>query len=369
MNARQLGDNIIQNFKNRGFMSLNENVSEINNIDSSDFGLAELYSGYLNWFKGNKVIASEMFELARDNLRYKDLKHFEVGVKSYYSKIDSDIKIDLSYVDFVLKEEKNSNTFTAVVSCDQNYFSLFGICFINIFLSHSSSNLHVHIIDPNSETLALLRRRVGGRLSFSSEKTGSGKYPSYCASARFLVAGKLLLKTQKPVLILDIDTVVSKDIDFRINQLLENRDKSVFLSEVFNTWMPWNQYLCGNVLFRCDNHSMYCLEEFIQYYSYCIGQIEDKEESWFIDQNALSYAVDKLGQDKTGDIKQNGLIIHGPNRLGKKKFSELMKVYEESIDFNCSFKKPKKDFLKVMDLCLEHEIISKYLLDSYFKRM
>jgi hypothetical protein len=111
--------------------------------------------------------------------------------------------------------------------CDEVYFYRFAY---HLAISgHQASpglSTHIHIYDPSSQCLedaALLRRRLGDRLTFSHEPPGRSPYkmasPYFFTAGRFAVAQHILERNGGPVLVIDVDGIVRRDLQPEIAYL------------------------------------------------------------------------------------------------------------------------------------------------------
>ena len=106
-------------------------------------------------------------------------------------------------------------------ACDANYFKRFAPAFVSSISSNSSTNIHIHVINPDDEVLALacyLNSRVSQHVTYTFEDADLSQYSSeqkraLYASLRFLVA-PFLLSYADQLLILDIDCMVMQNFEF-----------------------------------------------------------------------------------------------------------------------------------------------------------
>lgn len=109
-------------------------------------------------------------------------------------------------------------------ACDANYFKKFAPAFVSSISSNSSTNIHIHVINPDDEVLALacyLNSRVPQHVTYTFEDADLSQYNSeqkraLYASLRFLVA-PFLLSYADQLLILDIDCMVMQNFEFPAN--------------------------------------------------------------------------------------------------------------------------------------------------------
>jgi len=106
-------------------------------------------------------------------------------------------------------------------ACDAKYFKKFAPAFVSSIGEHSSTNIHIHVINPDDEVFALacyLNSRVSQHVTYTFEDADLSQYTTeqqraLYASLRFLVA-PFLLSRADALMILDIDCMVMKNFEF-----------------------------------------------------------------------------------------------------------------------------------------------------------
>jgi hypothetical protein len=113
--------------------------------------------------------------------------------------------------------------------CDELYFQRFAHQLAaSACETNASLHTHVHIYEPSSECLedaATLRHRLGNRLTISYELPGRSPYKQasafFFASGRFAVAHRILDLNRVPVMVIDVDGIVRRDLSSEIFDLSE----------------------------------------------------------------------------------------------------------------------------------------------------
>ena len=113
--------------------------------------------------------------------------------------------------------------------CDEVYFQRFAHQLaISACETNAGVHTHVHIYEPSSRCLedaAILQRRLGDRLTISYEPPGRSPYkkasPFYFTSGRFAVAHRILDRNRAPVMAIDVDGIVRRDLEAEISSLAE----------------------------------------------------------------------------------------------------------------------------------------------------
>lgn len=111
--------------------------------------------------------------------------------------------------------------------CDEIYF----YCFARDLAASARQNspgvrTHIHIYEPSSrciEDAAELQRRLGEGMTVSYEPAGRSPYGTastfFFTTARFAVAHHILERNRAPVLMIDVDGVVCRDLEPEIRAL------------------------------------------------------------------------------------------------------------------------------------------------------
>jgi hypothetical protein len=111
--------------------------------------------------------------------------------------------------------------------CDEVYFYRFaGHLAASAHAASPGVHTHIHIYEPSSSCIAdarELQRKLGSRVTVSHEPPGRSPYPSpstfYFTTARFAVAHHILERNRAPILIIDVDGVVRRDLEQEIRAL------------------------------------------------------------------------------------------------------------------------------------------------------
>lgn len=132
---------------------------------------------------------------------------------------------------------------------------------------------------------------------------------SYYASARFLVAGQLMKISKSPIWIQDVDLFPTGDSVRYLDELVKH-DVALFVSPFLYGAFPWIRYLAGNVYINNTEQGFRFLDAASAY----LAEWLLVKDSWTVDQNALSYAVEACGPDlDIADVREMGLPFQQSN--------------------------------------------------------
>ncbi|MHC5560397.1 hypothetical protein [Kocuria sp. U4B] len=170
---------------------------------------------------------------------------------------------------------------------------------------------HVHVVAEQDEALAtmdlctdllglVLRMRdqpedaVTVDWSSSGVPDGVAQDKTYFAAARYLVAPELLDFYGCDIWIQDADLLPTGDIRL-VPARTQEADVVLPTVQRLNGIVPWRRYLAGNVLIRQTDNGRAFLEATIRY----LRSSLDRDNSWRLNQNALTYAMEAAPESTT----------------------------------------------------------------------
>jgi len=178
-------------------------------------------------------------------------------------------------------------------ACDANYFKKFAPAFIGSIGEHTSTNIHIHVINPDDEVFALacyLNSRVSQHVTYTFQDSDLSQYTTeqqraLYASLRFLVA-PFLLSHADQLMILDIDCMVMKNFDFPPYPV------GYFPREPLPETVGWEQEgtKCAAGMVFLDKSALHIANAI----SETLGGLELK---WFNDQIALNHVMSQVPED------------------------------------------------------------------------
>lgn len=354
-----------------------------------------LLDGYVKWSKNEKKLANESFKVARELLNNKEgwLKGLDIGINSLIQiSNDRDILIPESFSVTLanLKMAKSSNLkscdFAILVSCDENYFNIHGKAMLEYARREfSDCHVHVHLINPSDDTLTHLAKSHQQNLAVSYENTDIACRP-YFATSRFLIASAVMDLYQSDIYILDVDIMPSLTFKNSIRRLIK-QDFDLACPIMSKAWMPWNNYIACSVYIKNTANARILLNDISKYAANVYYQLNGFEHAWWVDQNALYWAIIK-GHARLINVNKYGRLIIGPEGIGKHDYSRLVGLLLESTDLTWRACSSFEDLTNYMVSCksinpalLERIVhaylhaldtndtsILEYLLMLYFKR-
>jgi len=181
--------------------------------------------------------------------------------------------------------------FVVLAGCDAGYFHRFADALANsIAKACPAAALHLHVVQPDAEVpqrLAAIRQRLPGLpILMTSEAVPEGMPPdqrrTYFACARFLRLPDLLRFYAKPVLVLDVDAIVLREVAPLLEQQqLEQADLSAIVSRISDPWAR----LWADVMLASP--SALSIRYFETVRRYILHFLVKGQAVWFLDQIAL----------------------------------------------------------------------------------
>jgi len=223
-------------------------------------------------------------------------------------------------------------------ACDANYFKKFAPAFIGSIGEHSSTNIHIHVINPDDEVFALacyLNSRVSQHVTYTFQDSDLSNYTeeqkrALYASLRFLVA-PFLLSHADQLMILDIDCLIMKNFDFGANPV------GYFPREPLPGTVGWEAEgtKCAAGCVFLDKSALHIANAI----SETLGGLELK---WFNDQIALNHVMNQVPQEFVRKFDsdfmdwefKDGTAIwtgKGPRKYENVRYVEMQNKYADSI--------------------------------------
>lgn len=214
--------------------------------------------------------------------------HFDAG---WFGALESNPPAGLPPMRVIRSGALQSVSYVVGVCCDGIYLEKYGRAFLRSFLQNSAATgfLHFHVIDGDAE-IGLMTTEFDeylrdGRLAFSRESTGArvpvASRAPYYASARFFRAGELLDLYGRPLLLLDVDLVVERDLLPAV-AALSDADTGLCFKEYPDS--PWMDVMAGVMLVNPTAAARHFVDTVAAYIGRCFAT---GRALWQIDQIAL----------------------------------------------------------------------------------
>ncbi|HHQ4519878.1 hypothetical protein [Aeromonas veronii] len=198
-----------------------------------------------------------------------------------------------------------------VFSSDAGYFNKYFEYSYNSLLKSNSDKLFIyHIINPDENTFAIIDRfKLDENVVFNYEYTGTDKIrKDYYASQRFFIAQEILMKRKMSVFIFDIDTIFLKNT----NDLFSEEHWSEELLGIKispNMELPWQKIAAGAIYIPQNDLGLSFINR-VCAYIFMVNKNTSNENLWWIDQNALFFALIDIVKDVDIYQKWTGVLLN-----------------------------------------------------------
>ena len=231
-----------------------------------------------------------------------DLYGWDIGARTCKpfsnSKIaNATFKHKLEPIQLVYNARIKTNNPTILVTCDKRYYLAFRENIINSIVKNANcyTNVHFHLVDSNFDVKSSYLRekqRDDIGVAVSVERTEI-KDKAYYASARFIRANEIIKLIDDNILIMDADAYIHKPIQELFNYAI-NYDLGLF--DTRGPWgmVPWRKYWAG-CMFIAKSKAGLQYATVLRNSHFYLWSYDNP--NWWIDQNAIYYAVNFVNQN------------------------------------------------------------------------
>lgn len=182
--------------------------------------------------------------------------------------------------------------FVVLVCSDSGYLLKYGFNFVNSFERNASGGklLHLHVVDPEKESMAMLEKIRKELRPVSLAVTVSASPPGvrggvrrnvYYSCSRFLLLPQLLAQYAVPIVCIDVDAIVENSLDGAVDWA-SRFDVALARREPLHS--PWLDISAGLVV---ANPSVASGSYFERVRNYLLDFMERDAMPWHVDQAAL----------------------------------------------------------------------------------
>ena len=195
----------------------------------------------------------------------------------------------------------HAGRFVVLACSDSRYLLKYGFNFVNSFERNASGGklLHLHVVDPERESMAMLERirkelRPASLAVTLSESPGGMRdgvrRNVYYSCSRFLLLPQLLGRYAVPIVCVDIDAIVERSLDDAVDWA-SSFDVALTRREPLHS--PWLDISAGLVI---ANSSAPSVSYFERVRSYLLDFMERDAMPWHVDQSALYCVLRMMGR-------------------------------------------------------------------------
>lgn len=277
-------------------------------LEETDLEFSKLITGLYYSYIGERQKALEAFEEAH-NYKEKFIHKMKIDMGSYtYNMINSHTEYNPK-IYFPTDLKPDNSTLTILVSMDSAFLKYYAVQLFYTMIALKKYHFHFHIIG-NPETsksiikdaedlfhnihdfMAPKNKIITPSFSYEEPPTFVHDLKTYYACARFVSAENIMRSLNNDVLIMDADLFVFDEIDSYVEKLIQH-DVAIPFSTSLMSLYPWRRIMAGNVYLK-NNENAISFIHIVK--NYIISHI-DKENSWTLDQNALTYAYENITQN------------------------------------------------------------------------
>jgi|GEM_PF-5035928 len=263
---------------------------------------------------GQPFAAGRLASILAEQGRFAEADIFYRALDRDFAGIERNIRLDPAFMAALTPleapplemESPPAGDLVVFTSCDGRYFTKYIDAFANsLAKAHQTCLLHVHVVDPAPETQAQAEALRARHPSLPFRLTVETSPPHlneaarrvYFACARFLRLPQLLEAYARPILMLDTDSVILRDIS---PLLAQARVEQADLALVFGIPRePWSR-LWADILLAAPTP---LAQDFLsQTARYIAHFFREGKAAWFLDQVAL-YATHTCGFAGRGQPK------------------------------------------------------------------
>ncbi|KPM61485.1 hypothetical protein HB4184_18335 [Pseudomonas putida] len=177
------------------------------------------------------------------------------------------------------------------ISCDENYFNLYGKYIVKSFTKHCQNDaiLHITCLGGDQETYLSSIEQWEGKgiaISVADIVTDVNKGP-IASLLRFINIHQLITQANLPVLVLDLDTVIKKSF-IDLVHMMQSENIDVLSRVLQNGMAPWEKYTGGFAFFNNTPNAL-AVAKNIAYISEQLCRTDITQ--WWIDQNIFEAGI------------------------------------------------------------------------------
>ena len=297
--------------------------NEIDNLNNYEIETAHILKGlYYSFMKDRKEAAREFKSAINGDIKLiKDMGIGE-GIFSYEDEVAIKSEYENEVIDLTTNE--NTSEFTILMSLDPNFLRKYGPQLFYSIISLKKYHFHFHLVGNKSDILKVFSESVNlfDTMKEYIKPSKNVIHPSFSyeecpvyvkdpvtlyACARFLNAPRIMEKFNSKILVIDADYYINNDFEKYFNSL-SDFDISMAVSWGIKSMRPWGRYMAGSVYINNNEIGKAFLKELNSY-------INDKlrsEHTWTLDQNALTFAMERIRQTFPRMRFENGYKLPRP---------------------------------------------------------
>lgn len=293
-------------YLNKRYYSLKSQLLEKVERYNLSTSYTDYYHGIELFCEGQSNQSLNVFSTLIENDNF-DLYGWDIGArtcKPYSNEALATVSFEhkLSPIKLIHDKRINTNNPTILVTCDKRYYSAFNEKIISSIKQNADcpANIHFHIVDSEyNETIDYINKEVHKNIgtSVSIERTKIND-KAYFASVRFIRASEIIKLLNDDILVMDADAYIHKPLQV-FYDFINGYDIGLF--DTRGPWgmVPWRKYWAGCMYIANSTAGLQFASILKNAHFYLWSY---HRPNWWIDQNAIYYAVKFINQN-TGKFK------------------------------------------------------------------
>lgn len=285
---------------------LNEYInSRIFKLKQINLEFSTLFIGLYYSYIGKRNLAIEAFNKSHE---FEDcyIKTMKIDIGSYtYTSCFEEINYTPEVVFHDSLKENNSGV-TILLSMDAQFLKYYSIQLFYSIIALRNHHFHFHIVDYNNTSNDAIKEAkslyenlidyIRPKSPITAPTFSYEIYPelvkdskTYYACSRYVIAKNIMNQNDNDIFIMDADFFINDELETYLSKITAH-DISIPFSPALLSLFPWRRIMAGYVFLKNNSKS----HEFLNLVrTYIINNL-DKENSWTLDQNALTYAYEKI---------------------------------------------------------------------------
>lgn len=296
-------------------------------LENKDLEFSNLLIGLYHSYLGDRDLAAEYFNQAHCYNEHF-IEEMKIDLGSFtYDKLVNDTSF-IPEITYYNTRKNENNLPTILLSMDPKFLEYYGVQLFYSIIVLNKYHFHLHIVENDTDindtiqqaqdifkniTSFMKPKKPIISPTFSSEKcpTFVKNKKTYYACSRYIVSKDIIKKFDANIFIMDVDFFINDELDTYFSEMAKY-DIVIPFSKALQSLFPWRRIMAGFVYVNKREEG----KTFLEYVNNYILNNLNKENSWTLDQNALSYAYEKIynyyPEIKIGDSRDFELPMEQP---------------------------------------------------------
>lgn len=279
--------------------------SRIFKLEQINLEFSTLFIGLYYSYIGKRNLAIKAFNKSHEfEENYIKSMKIDIGSYTYTSIVDG-----INYTPEIVFHDsliENRTGITILLSMDAQFLKYYSIQLFYSIIALRNYHFHFHIVDYNNTSNDAIKEAkslyenlidyIRPKSPITAPTFSYEIYPefvkdskTYYACSRYVIAKNIMNQNDNDIFIMDADFFINDELETYLSKITAH-DLSIPFSPALLSLFPWRRIMAGYVFLKNNSKS----HEFLNLVrTYIINNL-DKENSWTLDQNALTYAYEKI---------------------------------------------------------------------------